>query len=367
MRIGWIKVRSITLKLSLLCLAAALFMPVAVFAETDSGLDVQLIADRKKAGPGGSVTYHLIYHNVTNQQKFDVKMKLFVPIGLEPEELGGGEWNAQLRLLQWTVKDVPENGAGVIHFNLKIEAGVKPGTGFDLVGTAAAGGEAVIQLPSVRLVAGTQLDQPFFDGYPDGKFHPESNLTRAETAAVIARIQNLELQNGKPVSYNDVDGKHWAHPYIVKVTQAGYMEGDNGRFRPDDPITRAELVTLVLRMRGVHEVPLVAFADAAGHWAQDIVGTAQQLRFVEGWTDARFGPDMPIRRDAAAKLINVGLSRGPLEDGETKVMQHFPDVAGTDWSFGWVEESSMVAHESEVSADGRERLIRYVPEQTEPF
>jgi hypothetical protein len=364
---GLVKIRVVPRMLSFLCLIAALILPVGASAETPSHLDVQLIADRKKAGAGGSVSYHLIYHNGSNLIQSDVKFIIKVPDGMEPIDPIQGQWNATLQILQWNVMEVPLKGANVIHFKLKIKSDVKSGTPLDLSGTVQAGAEVSIQLPPVRVIAGTQIDQPFYNGYPDGKFHPEYNMTRAETAAVVARIQNLELNRGSTVSYSDVDTSHWAHSYILKVTQAGYMEGDGARFRPEDPITRAELVTLVLRMRGVHEIPLIAFEDMTEHWAKHIVSTAKGLRFVEGLADGTFQPDMAIRRDAAAKLINIGLSRGPLENGVINVVQHFPDVSASDWSFGWVEEASMVAHEAEVNELGQERLIRYLPEQTEPF
>lgn len=367
MQIDWRKIRAITLKLSLLCLISAFLLPFGASAETGSDLDVQLIADRKQAGAGGSITYHLIYHNTTNIIKSDVWLKLNVPDGLEPVDMGVDIWDAALKVLWWKVNELPGNGVGVIHFNLKIKADVKPGTPLDLSGTVQTGAEASLIIPPVRVVSGTQIDQPFFDGYPDGKFHPERNMTRAEAAAAVARIQNLELKNGSSVDYRDVDMSHWAYSYIVKVTQAGYMEGNDGLFKPEDPITRAELVTLIMRMRGVHGIPLNAFDDTEGHWAQFIVGTAKELNFVDGLTEGKFEPDLAIRRDAAAKLINIGLSRGPLEDGVIKVVQHFPDVPSSDWSFGWVEEASIVAHESEVKADGREHLIRYMPDQTRPF
>lgn len=371
MQKSWNFIRTAFCRMLLYAVMIALLMPAAAAnAETtaaaSSDIAVQLVADRAKAGAGGSVSYHLIYHNVTNRNQSDFWLKLNVPEGLEPTDLGGGEWNATLRVLNWKVKEVKGNGAAVIHFNLKIKADVKPGMSLDLTGEAGAQGAAAIKLKPARIISGTQIDQPFFNGYPDGLFHPERNLSRAETAAIVARVLNLEEKNTS-VPFSDVAIDHWARSYIKKVAQAGYMQGDEGnRFRPEDPITRAELVTLVLRMRGVEAVPLASFDDLLGHWAKDIVGTAKGLKFIDELS-LLFHPNMPIRRDEAAKLINVGLSRGPLEDGDQKVVQHFPDVRPNDWSFGWVEEASMVAHESEVKGNGKEQLIRYLPEQTEPF
>lgn len=122
-------------------------------------------------------------------------------------------------------------------------------------------GSITIETPKVKVKTGPQIDQPFFIGYPDGKFHPTSNLTRAEAAAVISRIINLPDDANSKTAYIDVPSSHWAYSYIQKVSDAGYMVGFDGQFRRDEPITRAELVALVLRLRGVHAVNFESFDD----------------------------------------------------------------------------------------------------------
>ena len=62
-----------------------------------------------------------------------------------------------------------------------------------------------------------------------------------------------------------------------------------------------------------------------------------------------------------------GLLRGQLGDGEVEVMQHFPDVPESHPYFGWIEEVSVVAHESEDPGIGVERLIQYLPGDTNSF
>ncbi|MEB3100997.1 S-layer homology domain-containing protein [Ferviditalea candida] len=99
------------------------------------------------------------------------------------------------------------------------------------------------------------------------------------------------------------------------------------------------------------------FADTAGHWAEDIIGTAKSLGLVDGIGGNLFEPDQYIERQSAAKLIAVGLFRGELKDGDVPVIQHFPDIPPDLWSFGWVEEASSVAHESVHRNIGEESLI----------
>ena len=70
-------------------------------------------------------------------------------------------------------------------------------------------------------------------------------ITRAEFAAVAARFSNAEY-NGED-KFSDIDG-HWAQDYINRAAELWWIVGENGIFRPDDYITRAETVTLVNRV-----------------------------------------------------------------------------------------------------------------------
>lgn len=345
--------------------------PLANQAMAASNQNVQLICDQQSVDDDGEISYHIIYHNVENKNHSNTWLKVKVPEGFECdlEGISGVEWDAQTRILKWKCDDIEGNGARVFHFNLKLKGKFTEGTWFDFDCELEQDGKVVTKTPIVKVRKGTQIDQPFFIGYQDGQFHPENQLTRAEAAAVVTRVKNLSaVANGSATAYRDVLSTHWAADYINEVTKAGYMRGyEDGSFRPDQPISRAELVALALRLRGVHEVPLKGFADSEGHWAKDIIGTAKELKFIDGEGNGRFNPNGATVRDAAAKLFDVALFRGPLVDGRIAVIQHFPDVAQGNWSFGWVEEASVVAHESAHTGRGREYLIRYLPDQTEPF
>ncbi|QYR21150.1 S-layer homology domain-containing protein [Paenibacillus sp. sptzw28] len=337
---------------------------------------VQLVADQATVSLGGEASLHLLVWNNTTEPKSDVTIDLKLPEGLEVLSAGEAKWNAELRLLQWKLVRLSAGGAAALDFNVQIGADGNTGTGgtikLDTNLPLGIDGKVVLDtglsigVPDIQLTIGSQTDQPFFKGFPDGKFHPASNMTRAEAASVIVRVKNLKLKPDEPVRYADVSKSHWAYENIVKVTQEGYMAGSNGKFRPNEPISRAEMVAIILRLRGVKPVSLPSFIDVKGHWAEDAIGTAKSLHIIDGQAD-KFYPDRYLRRDEAAKLINLGLSRGPLVDGDIKVIQHFKDINRSNWAFGWVEEASVVAHVGEYRTPDQESLIRYVPEQTIPF
>jgi hypothetical protein len=334
---------------------------------------VQLISNQRSVGAEGFISYHILYDQVQAEGVAGTWLKVKVPEGLEADEanLDGGVWEEENRTVTWDLTDLLEGsntvniGSGVLHFNLNVKGDAALGSAYDVSAILEQDGKVVFESPTVKVLAGPEIHQPFFIGYPDGKFHPKSFITRAETAAVVARVKNLE-DTASNVEYSDVPANHWAYEKIHQVSKAGYMEGYDGQFYPDQPISRAELVVLALRMRGIEQIALKPFDDTENHWAAEEIATAKALGFITGIDDKTFGPDSYTERQVAAQLFSVALYRGPLLDGDIPVKQHFPDVDQDDWAFPWVEEVSVEAHESIHKGDG-EHLIRYLPDQTRSF
>lgn len=89
------------------------------------------------------------------------------------------------------------------------------------------------------------------DGYPDGKFYPNAYITRAEFATIAARFD--EEADDTSFGFTDVDG-HWAEVAINEAANNGWVEGyEDGTFLPNKDITRAEAVTLINRV--LHRLP----------------------------------------------------------------------------------------------------------------
>ena len=88
------------------------------------------------------------------------------------------------------------------------------------------------------------------EGYPDGEFKPSGNLTRAEFAAMICRFTGIEDKSGEN-PFPDLEEEHWAHSYILRLYSNGLISGyEDGTFRPEREITRAEVMTVVNKILG---------------------------------------------------------------------------------------------------------------------
>lgn len=93
-------------------------------------------------------------------------------------------------------------------------------------------------------------DKDIIYGYPDGEFKPERNLTRAEFAALICRFAELE-KTDEENPFPDLDKSHWAYENVKSLYASGLLDGyEDGTFRAENEITRAEVMTVVNKLLG---------------------------------------------------------------------------------------------------------------------
>lgn len=87
-------------------------------------------------------------------------------------------------------------------------------------------------------------------GYEDGSFRPEGEVTRAEMAKMIILTFGLVGDQKKPEEfYPDIAETEWFYPYVLAIHNLGLVKGyENGEYRPKNNITRAEVCTILYRM-----------------------------------------------------------------------------------------------------------------------
>jgi hypothetical protein len=185
--------------------------------------------------------------------------------------------------------------------------------------------------------AETGNGKAYINGYADGLFRPDSPVTRAEMAAILSRV----MERGdimEDMVYNDVQPGYWAKEAISKVTKMGLMNGyADGSFRGDQPITRAEMAELVARVTGNVAETGAGFADIAGHWAQSSILRAQAAGILNGYPDGTFRPDRPVTRAEAVTIVNRLIGRSPSVDVAKPTWKDVPD---NHWAFFDIEAAS---------------------------
>lgn len=105
-------------------------------------------------------------------------------------------------------------------------------------------------------------DKGIVNGYPDGEFKPSRNLSRAEFAALVFRFAGIGESNIKN-PFTDLDETHWAYKEILALTSSGLIQGyPDGTYRPENNITRAEAMTVINKLLG--RTPLENYVKSLG-------------------------------------------------------------------------------------------------------
>jgi len=185
-------------------------------------------------------------------------------------------------------------------------------------------------------------------GYPDGNFRPDSFITRAEVAAIAARISTGEFGNFTrgamyPVNFLDITGYEWFADYVGFAQQTGLLRGyPSGNFEPQWNMTRAEFTAMMARFRGLVPFGASTFPDVGDHWATGYINvlTVSVPGAIIGYEDGTFRPDAPITRAEAVKIVNYVLNRGVDAEGLRDVAyRNFPDIIG-HWAYFEIVEAS---------------------------
>ena len=188
-------------------------------------------------------------------------------------------------------------------------------------------------------------------GYPDGDVHPQGNITRAEVATIFFRLLRDPVRTqywSQTNGYSDVPGNKWYNNAISTLSNMGIICGyPDGTFRPDAPITRAELTKIAA---GFFSDPRVAatydgrFSDVHGaEWYISCLMTALEEGLIEGYPDGSFRPNRPITRAETCTIVNRTLGRKPEKDHllPESDMINWPDNINRNiWYYAQMQEAT---------------------------
>ncbi len=206
-------------------------------------------------------------------------------------------------------------------------------------------------------------------GYPDGNVKPEYNITRAEVATIFFRLLNDETREQymtKANNFGDVDTDAWYNTAVSTMAKMGIVKGyPDGEFKPDENITRAEFAAIAARFdEKSADTNTTSFADIVNHWAENEINKAVSNGWVLGYEDGTFRPEKSITRAETMTLVNRVLQRIPESaDDLLEGMIEWPDNANTQaWYYLAVQEATN-SHEYNRKANGYEKWT----ELTEAF
>lgn len=150
-----------------------------------------------------------------------------------------------------------------------------------------------------------------FNGYGDGTFRGDRNITRYEATTILAKITGIEsfkINSEQKLKFTDVPSKHWAYEYVSFTTEKGINKGyDDNTFRGDRYITRyemAHMIASVLALNTVANKNANPFADVpSSHWAVNSVINLASKKIINGYGDGSFRGNKNITRYEAAHMV----------------------------------------------------------------
>ncbi len=197
-------------------------------------------------------------------------------------------------------------------------------------------------------------------GYKDGTFRPNNKMSRQEVTVMLSRLLSERPQKGMIYShdYKDVADNLWSVTAISYMSNLKLVKGyPDGTFRPTANITRAEFAAMVVRFENISAAGSKTFTDLQkDHWAYEVIQKAAQAGWISGYPDGSFKPDQPISRAEVVTITNRMLNRFADEDfvdhNLDKII-NFTDIDKSHWAYYPVVEATN-GHRYERKGNGKD-------------
>lgn len=150
------------------------------------------------------------------------------------------------------------------------------------------------------------------NGYPDGSFNPDEPMTRLQFAALLVRALKVPTGTEKIRFTDQADIPDWALSELASAVQAGIIQGyEDDTLRPNKEISRAEMITMLVRAlkfdnKANTASPAFDDASAIPDWAKASISYAVSAGLVQGKEGNRFVPnDIATRAEAVTVIMRM--------------------------------------------------------------
>jgi len=157
--------------------------------------------------------------------------------------------------------------------------------------------------------AGAAIDrwsgEKVITGFEDGTFRPDQPITRAQMASLLNKI--FAWSEKAENQFVDLPDTVWYADAMLKANAAGVIRGGDGRVRGEDTITRQEAAVMLYRafqMEAQESAAVFADQSAIASWAAEAVATMSAKGYITGMPDGSFAPQGQLTRAQAATILN---------------------------------------------------------------
>ena len=192
---------------------------------------------------------------------------------------------------------------------------------------------------------------------------PQGNITRAEVATIFYRLLKDEVREEIETDVNnfpDVNEGDWFNVTVSSLANMGAVGGyEDGTFRPNEPITRAELSVMAVRFYNTFDAEYEegTFLDIDGdEWYATAIAAAKELGIISGYPDGSMRPEANITRAETCAIVNRVINRHPHEEhlGDVEDMRTWPDNLPGAWYYADMQEATNGHYYEWIDIDGSE-------------
>ncbi|WP_107838233.1 leucine-rich repeat protein [Metasolibacillus meyeri] len=272
----------------------------------------------------------------TNMQKRPVTLTLPLPADITQEQLDSlviyiEHSDGTKEVVRGQIVDFKESTKG-IQFEV---------TKFSTFSILYVPQDKVVEQPNIEQPVPTSV--PYIQGYTDGTFRPNTPVTRAQMASMLARYLTNDDIPTVQASFQDTT-KHGAKDAIEYVKAQGLFQGTTATtFNPNGMITRAQMAAVVVRWLEEQGEELtvdttLVFTDVnPTHWAAEAIAKVNALGMMTGTSNTTFNPEGALTRAQAVKVLNQLFEREVQAGTQTPL---FIDVTPAYWAFDEIQAAA---------------------------
>lgn len=160
-------------------------------------------------------------------------------------------------------------------------------------------------------------------GYEDGTFRPDAEITRAEFVVIVNRSFGFtEVQENL---FTDVPLDAWFSTHVDRAVAAGYISGyDDDTFRPHEPISRQEVAVIGSNLQDLSQAPAETLeqftdADSIAGWSSEAVASVVAEDLMHGYEDGSFRPESPITRAESIAILDRMVDEFPVPEFDAQL------------------------------------------------
>lgn len=206
--------------------------------------------------------------------------------------------------------------------------------------------------------------ESYMSGEEGARFYPDRAMTRAEMAQVLYNL----LASYPPVtdgSFSDVSAGAWYATEVNTLVELDVLSGyEDGTFRPNNAVTRAEFVTAVCKCFDLTDGADSGFSDVSG-WASGYINAAVERGWIVGMGDGTFQPNANLTRAQVTPILNKALERTGSGFAADAVTPEFVDVPSSHWAYEHIAEAADPVYDDPTATiTGNEVRVRSGPDTT---